>query len=253
MSPAEDKPKNQPHVNNIENLEQYMLYNKGQIVQRLKQLVKNKGMITAYADNGVSMNTALVGILTENDLLVLDYGVDESLVQQIINSKRVIFKTQFEGINIQFTTNSLTKAKYQNEPAIAVPIPANLLWLQRRQSFRVRIPLGMPAYCDIPAQDGSTIRLRIFDISAGGISVSDEGMKISGDSGLIYSNCQLDLPGFGRITLSLETRNCFKIKKTDPAQGQRCGFSFHQMGMTDEAAIMRYIHSVETLRKRTED
>lgn len=253
MSPAEEKPKHQPHVNNIENLEQYMLYNKGQIVQRLKQLVKVRNMVTAYADNGVSMNTAIVGILTENDLLVLDYGVDESLVQQVINSKRVIFKTQFEGINIQFTTNSLTKAKYQNEPAIAVPIPANMLWLQRRQSFRVRIPLGMPAYCDFPGPDGTITRLRIFDISAGGLSVSDETMKLKAEAGTIISNCQLDLPGFGRINMSLEIRNCFMTKKTDPSQGQRCGLAFHQMGMSDESIIMRYIHSVETLRKRTED
>lgn len=252
MTASEEKPKSQRN-DNVENLDQYMLHSKGEINQRLKQLIKGKSMVTAHCDNGTTMNTSIIDIIREMELVVLDYGIDEKLVQQLLQSGRVIFKSQFEGVTAQFTTTSLTKAKYQNEPVIAVPIPATMLWLQRRQAYRVRIPLGMPVYCEIPFRDGVIQKFKLFDISAGGISLDDEDNLLKGEPGNVLENCTLELPEFGRVTLQLEERNCFPINKNDPGRGQRCGFCFYNLGMTDQALITRYIHAIETLRKRTED
>jgi flagellar brake protein len=252
MATPEEKPKNQ-RTDNIENLDQYMLHSKSEIVTRLKQLVKGKPMVTAHCDNGLTMNTSVIDIIREMELVVLDYGIDERLVQQVLQSGRVIFKSQLEGVTVQFTATSLTKAKYQNEPVIAAPIPASMLWLQRRQAYRVRIPLGMPIYCDIPYKQDTTVKLKLFDISAGGLSLNDDDMQLQVDNGVVLEKCTLDLPGHGKFTVDLAIRTRFPISRHDPSAGQRLGCAFYNLGMTDGAIIQRYIHTIEALRKRTED
>ncbi len=252
MAMTEEKTKTQ-RGDNIENLDQYMLHGKSEIMQRFKQLAKGKSMVTAHYENGSTMNTLVIDVIRDMDLVVLDYGVDEKQMQQLLQSGRVIFKSQFEGVTVQFSTNSLTKAKFQNEAVIAIPIPASMLWLQRRQAYRVKVPRGMPSSCEIPLKDGRSIRLGVFDISVGGISLSDDTSQIEVENGQVLENCTLDLPGHGKFVVHLDIRAHFPVNKHKPAAGQRLGCSFRNIGMTDGAIIQRYIHSIETLRKRTED
>ncbi|MBI3562251.1 MAG: flagellar brake protein [Gammaproteobacteria bacterium] len=252
MTSREETPSPQ-RTDNVENLDDFMLHHSGEIVQRLKQLAKGKNMVTAHGDNGVTLNTSVIDIISEMELVVLDYGIDEKLVQQLLQSNRVMFKSQHAGVTAQFSAHSLTKAKYQNEPVIAVPIPETLLWLQRRQAYRVRIPLGIPLFCEVPYQENTVLRLKLHDISGGGLSLYDEDTLIQVENGGVLERCALELPGSGRLTLDLQVRNRFPINKRDPSTGQRMGCAYHRMGISDRANIQRYIHSIETLRKRTDD
>jgi c-di-GMP-binding flagellar brake protein YcgR len=250
MTTNDGKPQ---RADNVENLDQFMLYNKGEIAQRLRQLAKDHCMVTAYFDNGATMNTRVIDLIREMELVVLDYGVDEKLVQQLLQSNRVIFKSQHDGVTAQFTATSLTRAKYQNEPVIAAPMPTSLLWVQRRQSYRVRIPLGIPSWCKIPWTNETTLRLKIYDISGGGLALVDEENNLHVQNGVILENCTLELPEFGTDQVNLRVCSCFPNNKRDPDAGQRIGCAFSNLGMSFGASIQRYINSIETLCKRTED
>ncbi len=249
---TDDNPK-QHRADNIESLDQFMIYNKGEIAQRLRLMAKDHCMVTAYFDNGATMSTRVIDLIREMELVVLDYGIDERLVQQLLQSNRVIFKSQHEGVTAQFTATSLTRAKYQNEPVIAAPMPVSLLWVQRRQSYRVRIPLGMPIWCEIPWKNATTVRLRVYDLSGGGISLVDEENVLQVQNGIVLENCTLTLPEFGADQINLRICSCFPNNKRDPDAGQRIGCAFTHLGMSFGATIQRYINSIETLCKRTED
>lgn len=254
MTDDQPQPSSQGRHDSAENQEQYLLHNHNEIAQKLRLLIKNHVFVTATFNNGTqSMNTAIVDVIRDMDLVAIDYGPSESLNEQLLNANRIIFKASFDGINVQFTTNSITKAKYQGESVFAIPIPESMLWVQRREFFRVRIPLGSPAICEIRQTDDSYRDYKLFDISAGGLSLIDEYYDLEVEAGIIMSHCRLELPEHGNGRINLEVRNILPVKAGDRQAGRRIGCAFHNMGMSFAATIQRYIHAIESARKRFED
>lgn len=237
-----------------QNQEQYLLHNHNQIVQKLRLLIKNHVFITATFNNGTqTMNTVLIDVIRDMDLLALDYGPSQSLNEQLLDANRIIFTASFDGIDIQFTATSITKAKYQGESVFAVPIPDEMLWVQRREYFRVKVPLGEPAICEIRQSDDSYREYKLFDISAGGLSIIDEYFDLDVEPGIVMSHCRLELPGHGNGKVNLEVRNIIPMKAGERQAGRRVGCTFSNMGMSFAATIQRYIHAIESARKRFED
>ncbi len=233
------------HQNNIENQEQYILHNPKQIVQKLRLLQKNHCFITASFNGGTeSLNTIIVDIIQDMDLIALDYGPTEELNQALLNANRIVFKTQLDGVSAQFTAKSITKAKYKDTSVFAIPIPEALMWIQRREFFRIRIPLGAPAHCEVMQDDGSYRQYRVFDLSIGGIAILDEYNDLEVEVGVVMSHCRLELPDHGNGQVNLEVKNIIPQKT-----GRRIGCSFVNLGMSFSATIQRYIHTIESNRK----
>lgn len=237
-----------------ENQEQYLVQNHQVIVQKLRLLIKNHVFITASFNNGSqSMNTAIIDVIRDMDLVAIDYGPNQELNEQLLSASRIVFKASFDGINVQFSTNSITKAKYQGESVFAIPIPDSMLWVQRREFFRVRVPMGIPATCEIRQVDDSYRAYKVFDISAGGLSILDEYYDLEVEPGVVMSHCRLELPEHGNGRVNLEVRNILPVKAGERQAGRRIGCSFNNMGMSFAATIQRYIHAMESARKRFED
>lgn len=254
MNEAPTRPSGQGRRDSAESQEQFLLHNHNQIIQKLRLLIKNHVFITATFNNGSqSMNTVIIDVIKDMDLLALDYGPSQSVNEQLLNAGRIIFKASFDGIDVQFTATSITRAKYQGESVFAVPIPDEMLWVQRREFFRVKIPLGEPALVEIRQSDDSFREYKLFDISAGGLSFIDEYYDLQVEPGIVISHCRLELPGQGSGKVNLEVRNLIPMKAGDRQAGRRIGCNFHNMGMSFAATIQRYIHAVESARKRFED
>lgn len=247
-----DEPAKQTRIDSAENQAQYLVSGPSSVISKLRLLARNHNMITAVFD-GLSMNTAVVEVLKDKGLVAMDYGPDEALNNKLLDAGRVLFKGDVDGVDVQFSASSITKAKYQGESVFAIPIPDSLLWVQRRQFFRVRIPLGMPATCEIQQEDGSYRSYKIFDICAGGLSLVDEYFDLTVEVGDILNNCKLELPEHGGGQVNLEVRSAFQINRSNKSAGRRVGCRFVNLGMSLEATLQRYIHALEVLRKRTDD
>jgi len=237
-----------------EALENFIIENKTGVVSKLKLMAKNHCMLTATFDNGFkTLNTSVIEVLNDMSLVALDYGADEALNTQLLASNRIFFKANMDGITIQFDAYSITKARLHDESVFAVQIPTSILWLQRREFFRVRIPLGIPAYCEIKQDDGSYRKYKVMDISAGGLSLHDEYQDLDFESGLILSACKLELPEHGHGQINLKINNTFYVNGNEHSQGRRIGCEFIGIGMSFSATIQRYINAIELARRKIEE
>ena len=237
-----------------ENQENYLVENKAGVIAKLKQLIKHHCMVTATFNNGnQSINTQVLDVLKDLDLVALDYGASEAMNLQLLKATRVFFKTELDGITVQFDADSITRAKLHDEPVFAIPIPSSLLWIQRREFFRVCIPLGTPAYCEVKQIDGSYRKYKLVDISAGGLSLHDEYKDHDYEEGQVLSACKLELPDHGHDTVNLKIQNTFPTDRSKPGAGRRIGCEFVGIGMSFGATIQRYIHSIELARRQIQD
>lgn len=248
---AEPTPAKQARRDSIENQEEFLVQNRIGIIQKLRQLAKSNCMVTATFNGGSqTLNTAILDVIRDMDLVALDYGPNEKTNQLILEADRILFTTELDGIDVQFSVNSITKAKYQGQPVFAVPIPDSMLWIQRRHAYRVRVPIGVPAHIELATNDGCDT-FTVLDISAGGLAIQDDHNRLNLDPGTLIDNCTLFLPEHGNAGIILEVRNRFPVNRAKPAAGQRLGCSFVNLSASFGANIQRYIHALELLRKRT--
>jgi c-di-GMP-binding flagellar brake protein YcgR len=252
---AESTPIKNTRQDSAVNQEEFLIANRVGIVQKLRQLAKTNRMVTATFNGGSqTMNTAILDVIRDMDLVAIDYGPTEAINQQMLKADRIIFKTDLDGVDVQFTVTSITKAKYQGQPVFAIPIPETILWIQRRQAFRVRVPLGIPAHLEIEnSESGDVDKYPVLDISAGGLAFQDDQYRLKLESGSVITKCRLVLPDHGSAEITLEVRNCFPANRNKPDAGQRLGCAFVNLNMNFASDIQRYIHAMEVLRKRTED
>lgn len=248
MNNHQDNPgaPNQGQRDNIENVEQYLLYSKAAIVQKLRQLSKGKNMITAHFGQGQnSLLTLVVDVLPDKDLLVLDYGADEKVTRKLLEAERAVFKTSYEGITAQFSTSGFQRAKRHGKAAIACRLPDALLWVQRREFYRIRVPMSEVVSCELLNQDNEPVQLPTLDLSVGGLALHHTGQPIEFEEGQVYEICKLLIPDINPVQISLEIRNIIPIGTMDN-DGYRIGGQFINPGMDTSSLIQRYIQSIET-------
>ena len=231
------------------NAEQYLLYSKPEIVRVLRDLAKRPEIITAYFDGGYFL-TAVLGVLPDRDMVVLDYGPDEQLNARALQSDRVVCVTRQDHVSVRFTCTHLHPAKYQGRAALAAPLPESVYRPQRREFFRVATPTYNPLRLRIPRGFGDPLELPLVDLSCGGVSVYDFAEELEVNPGQIVEGCGLELPGFGRFVCDMEVRNLQRVRMNDGSEAKRVGLQFRALAIDSNALVQRYLHKLQMEAKR---
>jgi len=238
----------------VDNYEKYLLNGKAAIVQKLRQLSKSRNNITAHFGGGkYSLLTQIVDVLVDKDLVVLDYGSNEATNKKLLESKHVVFKTQHEGITSQFSSNSLQKAKLHGKPAFACAIPDALLWVQRREFYRVRIPLRDQVFCELIHDEEILVSYPILDISIAGLAIRVDEQNYLIEEGMPFNGARLILPDEESGLVNIEIMNQLPLKHDQPDGSQRFGCQFHNLSTDISAKIQRYIYDIELINRQAKD
>ena len=228
-----------------------MLYGRGEIMQKLRQLGKKNSLISLHFNDQTMLST-VVDVLSDKNLLVLDYGGDEELNQKLLKHDRAVVKTDYDGIKAQFSIKGIRKARLQGKPSFACPLPESVLWVQRREFYRVKIPLSETVTCELIHGDNNRTEYPVLDISGGGIALHDTNHELELEPGTVFHNCKLTLGNHDAAFINLEVRNLIPINSSAPSEGRRCGCSFLNLSGDFEASVQRFINLVDQQQKRTE-
>ena len=228
-----------------------MLYGRGEIMQKLRLLGKKNSLISLHFNDN-SMLSTVVDVLSDKNLLVLDYGGNEELNQKLLKHNRAIVKTDYDGITSQFTINNIRKARLQGKPSFACTLPDSVLWVQRRESYRVRIPLSETVTCELYHGDEKSTVYPVLDISTGGIALFDQDDDLELEPGNVFNNCKLSLGEHETVTINLEIRNHILKNPNDASQGTRCGCAFLKLTGDFESTVQKFINIVDQQQKRVD-
>ncbi|MCL2829562.1 MAG: flagellar brake protein [Betaproteobacteria bacterium] len=266
--PAEDPQSSGPSLELERNdlYSDYMLYSRTEILFILRSLIKQRALITVFFDHGRNLlPTSLLAITAQDSTLIFDRSHNEDLNQRLLFAEHPIFTASLDRVKIQFRVDRLTEAVFEGRPAFQGALPEALLRLQRREFFRLLIPVSAPVLCKIPPQEPAAeaqdspaqaemklMEFFVADISGGGIGLTvPENQSKQLPIGAMFSGCQMNLPGEGVITATLEVRNSFSVT-TPRGFFRRVGCQFVDLPGTQMALIQRYIIRTERERKARE-
>lgn len=234
----------------MSDISSFSINNSKQVISYLSLLIKNKCLLSVRFGTNESYITTLLGINEKNNAVILDYGAKEELNEHILNASKVVFDTEYQGIKISFIGAKLTKTTYKDDFAFTMPIPKILYWMERREFYRVKPPISIPAYCQLMVGDNKPVNLKLYDISLSGFAllnlskdVSDlllPGTKIS-EGKLIFSETEDGM-------VSFEVRAKYIIKDHNKSQKiQKISSKFIKVTRPVERNIQLYIRRVERL------
>jgi c-di-GMP-binding flagellar brake protein YcgR len=240
-------------MSNSEDLAQYKVYSRREIVHLLRAMNEKNQLISMRADGSENVVTSILDIDDANDLVVIDRAPSKIVNQRLLDSEHVTFETVLDSIRILFFAEGMQECMYEGLPALCTPIPKSVIRLQRREHYRVPTPVATPLRCAIPmlnedSQGTTTVFVVLKNISGGGIGVIDEKKQLDNTIGVIYKNCRIEIPGGPPVVCSLQVRNSLDQKLPSGKDVRRIGFMFVDLAKPMLTTIQRYITKLERER-----
>lgn len=232
----------------MNDISSFSIQNSKQIINHLSMLIKSKCLLSArFGANDESYITALLDINEKNNTVVLDYGPKEDLNRRILKASKINFDTEFSGIDVSFFGTELKKITYKGESAFSMPIPKALFWMQRREYFRVKMPLSKPSYCQLILEGRPPVNLKLYDLSLSGFAMLNVSKEVSEllIPGASLSECKLILSDAGEGIISFEICSKYVINPDKLQKIQKIGCKFIEITRPAEEIIQRYMQQIQ--------
>lgn len=228
----------------------FLLHNKLEIVRTLRGLVTHNEMVSAFFNAGNELlTTAVLDVDPNDEVVLLDYGSNETLNQHILQSEKIIFVTSLDNVKVQWVSTNIAKDTYEGRHAFRIGLPDQMLRLQRREYYRLTTPIINPLKCKIPTNQGLTVDVALADISAGGVGVIiAQPLGVAFEVGAVFPGCRVELPGMGTAEFTLMIKNTWEITMKNGSKSMRAGCQFVDMRPGIQAMIQRYIIKLERER-----
>jgi flagellar brake protein len=224
-------------------------------MQFILEDIADKGtrVVLYYDGSGEFLLTTLLGANEQGVWLDISPHPPEN--QRILRSSHLTVVSLHRDVKIQFATSDIQQAMVGDEDAFYLPLPDYLLRMQRRENFRLDIPISTPLTCIIPVRPENpeepdkpaVIReVPILNISCGGVALLCGEQEYDLRPGRTFSDCQISLPDTGNLTVTLEIKSQFSITGPTGAASTRIGCQFGRMNNQTSQLLQRYINRLQS-------
>ncbi len=228
--------------------ERFQLRRREDILSVLRQLVRGREFLTVYFNRGQeSLVSTLLDVDADAGELELDQGPDERANRRAQAARGLVCLGREGNISVRFRLERLWQVTRDDGPAFRAPLPDGLYRLQRREFFRVPMPVSNPVRCTLhdPAT-GEAHTFRAADLSLGGVGLVDSAMALPMALEDVFSGCELHIPGQDEpIQTDLRVRNISRHAHRDGSMGRRIGFAFCNISAAAETILQRYLQRVQ--------
>ncbi len=194
-----------------------------------------------------SYNSAILRIDPQQDFLILDELNPRQGHERLIEVRRLNASAAVQGVETRFSADLAEIGDSAGIAYYRLPFPKQVLYVQRRTSFRVKVSMTAPIAAIFEHGEGPSLRGRILDLSEGGIGV-EFSQFVTLRPGEIVP-CQMRLPDGRQVGCKLEVRHCSATQ--DPAR-VRIGGRFVELQPQRRKALSRLVADLqrELIRKQ---
>lgn len=229
----------------IADYSRFVLTSSFEILGALRSLASEQRLIHLRVPTGqASILTTLLHIDRKGETLVFDGSSDAALSKQIIAAQTLHFDASENGVRVSFKTGPAKAHTHEGRPALQLPVPQELIRVQRRENFRVSTPVNTPVLSAIPLPDGTVATLPLEDLSASGLGASDPDSQFPGAEGDIFPGCTLYLPDSGPVEITLKLVRIREFERAGK-QLRSLGFAFEDLRGATLNRIQRYVSILE--------
>lgn len=227
--------------NNEDN--EFLIHSKNEILQILRIIHERGTRAALYYNEGNSFVLTMLLAVSEEGIWI-DPPSNTQDNRNILNSNRIIFVSTHNQAKVQFIASEAHAVIYNGKDAIFISLPKKLLRLQRRDYYRLAAWPKNPLKCvlkPVPNQKHIKHEITIMDISIGGLALVCQETTLELTPGTTYPNCEIDLPGIGVLTATVQVKNTFEVTSRTGEKLRRAGCVFVNPDNTATSFLQRYV------------
>ena len=236
-------------------LARFAIHSRSEIIFLLRTIQKRKLLVNLdLPDSRHCVITSVLAVDEANNALILDSARDDALNLELLAGHRAEFSCSVDGVAISFAIGAVRACDYDRLPALRVALPGSLIRLQRREHFRVQLPITHPVKCIVPPTENSElepITANIIDIGCGGVAIAESSGRLGTETGRTLPECRLLLPEVEMIVTTLEVWNSAQIRLQNGAYQTRFGCKFIGLPNDMVASLQRFIMDLERVRRNS--
>lgn len=217
----------------------FVVRSRVEIVSALRQLRDQHLLVTLYYgdDTGFAVGSVL-DVHAGADELIVDLTVDAIGRQAIAAAEQLLIVGFVENVKLQFSTGS-AQALTPNGAAFRLPLPREMLRLQRRTSLRVKTPALL---CRVPKRPAGGFQLlRISDISLGGLALQGPCDRELFAIDRVIEGCEIQTASGRGVQVTLRVRHIETL--IGERDAERIGCEFVEMSATVRNGLRQLIGS----------
>lgn len=196
-----------------------------------------------------SIMTAVLDFDEDRKRVIVDCAPDPELNERLLKAAAVEFDTQLDQISIHFKADQLEACMHDGLPALCFPFPESLRRIQRREFYRVEIPVGEPISCMIPlvepGQPPRRVTAKLKDLSAGGLGLLDTDNQLPHEAGTTLKDARLTLPEVGVAVVDLYILRVHTVQLPTRKEIVELGCKFVNIPNSTTLQIQSYIGRLE--------
>lgn len=231
-----------------EDWKRYTVHSPREILSLLKTIRQQNLLINLSFDGGEGMVTTILAINAASSQMILDGAQNEALNLRLCSGVNVNFSTSLNGVRISFSASKMALSLFEQRPALKLAMPQELIRLQRRDYFRIMMPIANPVYCVIPPSpelNEEQLRATVIDLSCGGVALAENEGKLCMQIGDVMPDCRLLLHEVGPLVVTLEVCNSAEITLHNGVHKTRLGCRFIDIPANLPAVLQRYVLNLE--------
>jgi flagellar brake protein len=228
--------------------DRYFLLGRMEILSVLNELIYRREQVTVSFNGGrESFLTSLLE--ARHDALIFDLSGDARANVLVEKSPSCLFVARLNGILVQFRTEQVNRFSWGGSDAFWVPLPERVVRRQRRESYRILLPVAKPLMAKLYLEDGIVFgEWPAHDLSVGGLGLSMVGDPAL-EQGQKIDRLNLLLPKQRAIVCSAAVRHVTFLSDHQNIPRYRVGLAFSELSPAMGVAIQRYITEVEHERR----
>jgi c-di-GMP-binding flagellar brake protein YcgR len=239
----------------MDNEANYLISQRKQVVNCLIEL-RNKQCLIAvqFGEYNQAFLTVILEIDDKKNELKLDSAPTEQLNRQFLNAAAVLLRTEIDGIKFSFSCSNIKRSQSGKLPALAMEVPDAIFWLQRRDSYRIKVPQShIGSYCqftlNLENEDGATYLetqdFKLLDIGIRGLAILNPYVTL--DHYFVSNRdpieCTLHEKNYDSVSLTF--KYMVDVKTGFMTTQKRIGCHFTRISLSFESSIQRYMQDVE--------
>jgi c-di-GMP-binding flagellar brake protein YcgR len=227
-----------------ESVDSYTITFRREIVFYLRQLINDKDQVSiSFNEGNDTLLTILLDVDDEEGLLYFDWGSSEETNKRFLQSDRNFFVAMPGGVRNQFLCGQPRATTQGGRPAFAVKLPEKYVRMQRREFFRLVLPMTQRPACFI-THEGKTMELSTVDIGIGGVGLETQELLFPCDLGTEFADVRIEFKGFGELRAPLAVRYAGDITK-GTKQVKRLGCHFLKLSAAQENLVQKFMANIQ--------
>lgn len=230
-------------------LERFLVHDKRELVSILRRMATENVSVSVHWDEGAGLAlTMLLAVNPDFEEMVFDCANDPDSNRRLLRADRLTLIAMVDGVKVQFSARHVEPTCWEGRPALRMRLPDLLLRLQRREYFRVPVPL----LCQCAIEDEGKVRvleLRVADLSLGGVALASERAALNLEIGDELENCRIGMGRLGTLHVNLLVRNVIESETRSGQKHVRLGCTFTNLSRASENLVARYIAQIERERR----